>query len=737
MSSISIGHNNDAVRLIKEENDCTRAIPILNRALLAVFGDRHSAAGNNRESASLRTRMQLLVTTTDEEGDEHYYRDDQYDEGMTTFSRPLFIYPSCSNISVVEATIYFNLGIAHSRKDHNDAGEALNFLRKSLDVVNQYVSCQFNYSPSGEDFSPVPHLIEFNIGHAHWRAGNHSEAAKSYRRVLNTLLVQTPTDGLQDSSESSMHGDFELESPQSRHKPIIAAAFNCIAMVRFYEFTTISPQDRDTMEAKAADCLSFLNASLSLQMFLDNQEQTNEPQNFSRETATILNNIGRVKFAQLEHDEALEFYLRSYLQRRSLLGDDHLDVAATLFNIAQTKEELGNTGEAIVHYERFLSIATAKLGAGHSDIIKVLIILGESYDKVDDLEKSQNSFYRALQAAQDATDRDDGVIATIFNKLGNVLYDRNQDQDALAVYSAGLEMERSIYPVMHKNIAVTLTNIARVQLQMGFYDEALTSFGEALQIVEVVGSIEESANIRASIGLIHELQGDFLSAIHKFQLVLKAREEFYGPDHFQVSVTLNALGLVQSKAGELHSSLVSFLKSLKIRRNLENCSKQALITAYYNVATLHKSIGELSFALRLFDEILCMERKIVYETEDGKGGDDQSTPNDLICTLKQVFLIYKELEDEKSGMKFLIEAAEVCANNRDVIDRRQACQIYTLLGDEFLTGGDVSTAMGYYTVYVRLFGWEDYDYNQQGRYRRIQADWYCRKRFCITVAPAA
>ena len=36
------------------------------------------------------------------------------------------------------------------------------------------------------------------------------------------------------------------------------------------------------------------------------------------------------------HDKALELYSQALEMRRRLLGDDHLDVAATIYNAGQT-----------------------------------------------------------------------------------------------------------------------------------------------------------------------------------------------------------------------------------------------------------------------------------------------------------------------------------------------------------------------------------------------------------------
>eukprot|EP00957_Ditylum_brightwellii_P165637 12609165-Ditylum_brightwellii.AAC.1 len=58
--------------------------------------------------------------------------------------------------------------------------------------------------------------------------------------------------------------------------------------------------------------------------------------NEHRDVATTLNNIGRIHFAYGEYDEAHDIYTEALRQRRAILGSDHLDVVASIYNLGQT-----------------------------------------------------------------------------------------------------------------------------------------------------------------------------------------------------------------------------------------------------------------------------------------------------------------------------------------------------------------------------------------------------------------
>jgi len=693
--------NNKAVALI-QDNESSSAIEFLNRALLCFVAS----------PAQHYNRPRHHDPQTNWVESEHYYTADQYDEGMTTFSLARPILPGCTNRATIEATIFFNLAIAHTRIQ--EEAEATLLFTKALEVVTRLGSR--DEQPSG----PASHAILHNIGHAHFRAGNNGDALESYSQALEHLLDQR--------SRKSCQGDQNSSS--------ISATLNCIAMVHFHDLSHLSSGDLDnSMETNTTICLGTLNGALSMRSnFNDTNEGSQGNHAAWREIATIINNIGRVKFARGEYGEALQFYMEAYHHRRTTLGDNHLDVAATLFNIAQTHEQLHNTDDAIANYKAFLLIATSKLGEDHGDVVKVLLVIGEIYERIDELEEAYTFLSHALRFARLAVEPAYEIIATILNKLGNVLYDQNKDEAALASYEQGLIIERNLYPSLHKNIAVTLLNIARIDQEMGRYMRALTLFSEALQIARVLNGdrSEEVANILSSIALVNELRGDYSTAVAELTEVLETRQELFGAEHFLVSVTLNSLGLAQSKEGSLNSALISFLRSLQIRRICPESNTRALVTSCYNAATVCKSVGELDQALRLYEEILELERGCAANTDD-----DSYAPVDLVATLKQLFLICQESGDEASALKHLLEAAQICADNAAAIHAQDASHIHQLLGDTYLVKGDTSTAMKFYTIATRLYRWNDNGLDLQGAFERCRVGLYCRHNLRAAAAAAA
>ena len=64
-----------------------------------------------------------------------------------------------------------------------------------------------------------------------------------------------------------------------------------------------------------------------------------------REVATTMNNVGRVYYMLGNHTAALATYIEAYRLRKELLPANHLDMAASAYNLGQTHHQLGNLDE--------------------------------------------------------------------------------------------------------------------------------------------------------------------------------------------------------------------------------------------------------------------------------------------------------------------------------------------------------------------------------------------------------
>jgi len=240
----------------------------------------------------------------------------EYDEGMNSYNRPLCIDSSSFHNVDYQRTmapvLLFNIGQLHVLEGNDRV--ATNYFMYALDSVNHNSGRQYSILPSNSahiiDAIPILH----NLGHIYYRAKEYNLAMNMYTQAL-------------DIAKLSPHEKKNLQAS--------ASSLNCLGVILFHT----SPGNSKSIE--------MLNTSLSIRESILNTcpPSCNKKYALQQEIATTMNNIGRVHYRLGEHSKALQIYIKAYELRKDLLPKDHLDLAASAYNLAQTHHQLGNLDE--------------------------------------------------------------------------------------------------------------------------------------------------------------------------------------------------------------------------------------------------------------------------------------------------------------------------------------------------------------------------------------------------------
>ena len=95
--------------------------------------------------------------------------------------------------------------------------------------------------------------------------------------------------------------------------------------------------------------------------------------------ATVTNNLGELAFAQKRYSDAERLYSRALQIRRSLLGEDHPDVAVVLSNLAATFDKLNRYADAQPLLKEALAIDERSLGPKSAVVAQDLETLASFY----------------------------------------------------------------------------------------------------------------------------------------------------------------------------------------------------------------------------------------------------------------------------------------------------------------------------------------------------------------------
>lgn len=402
--------NNDAAHDIGT-GKYKRAISSLNKALLVCH--QHSSSSTQQLQHDEKIREDELPL--------------EYDEGMDLFLEPFIISPSKAHCErFVKVVIFYNLGIAHLRCRNNE--DALAYFEKVFSENMTLQSFNFSSAALSLDKNEIIALYH-NLGYAYFLCERSTESLLFYNKALKLVL--------------EMYGYYHIH---------VSCTLNCLGVIHLHSMT-----DKDN----TSEVLGLFTEALAI-----NQAILDEGQAHAL-NATIMNNIGRIRFVRKEYDLAKAMYEESYSTRLRLYGDDHIDVAAVHYNLGEVNHLLGNLDKAIYFYREFLTIVLIKLNQKHFDAVLALKKLGQIYHNRNDCDRAIEVYVKALEIVKESLGEYHIETASLLNKIGNICYERQEFLIAMRVYEDGLKIEQKIFDAYHPNIVITMINIARIHHQEG------------------------------------------------------------------------------------------------------------------------------------------------------------------------------------------------------------------------------------------------------------------------------
>ncbi|GFH51092.1 hypothetical protein CTEN210_07568 [Chaetoceros tenuissimus] len=605
-----------------------------------------------------------------------------FTEGMEFFSCPLFSNGTGPlGISKIhaESITCFNRGIKKVQEGDDRRG-----------IVYFKQSCQtLEDSPCNLMTDILQAIYKLNIGHSHWRLKEIDLSISAYKGCATIF--------------SKSYKEASSPREELRHlcllsKWIGAAAINCIAVANLQTL----PVDETLFSDKIRECEILLSSSVkTLKISSSHFSPLFGDDRFFELLATFSNNLGRVHYCADRLEAAYELYQESLELRSQMVRVYKPDVAVLFYNMGQVCNANQNYEKAFSFYNKFLSSINAEWGFGNETAVRGVL------DLADVCLRMESGYDKAEEALSCClVDRlSDSLKVQVLDKLGHILVLQSNLEKALEVFHESILVERQFRGEgSNINVVTKCYSIAMILTENGFLCEAHCIFEKTLKFLEdmkQVPSLEDfvkrtSIEIRNAMASIWKELDDFSKAEKELLIALELKREHYGPDHYELSSTLNSLGLVQYALGNFHSALNSFIQCRTIRTQSPESSTQSLLSITYNIAGIYKSIGEYELALSSFQEVLSAERS-----------GPISDPQDIVNNFFQMFSVYKSMNREEEGIPHLREATRFCATYKAEISNELGITVYCALGNVLLMNDNKKEALELYTTSMKLFDWQE------------------------------
>jgi CHAT domain-containing protein len=310
--------------------------------------------------------------------------------------------------------------------------------------------------------------------------------------------------------------------------------------------------------------------------------------------------------------ETRELAERAVAIKQAHVDRRHLEMAASLRNLAIVFEETENRDEAESLYKRIIKIKERHLDRDDPEIAVSLNDLASLYShRLQRYDEAEELYERALAIRQRALPADDPLIALSLSNLALLKKETGEYEEAAVLFERAIEIkQRTSTPV---DLAWTLNGLAILQEQTGNYDEALINYERACESFESAFSDEHiyfawCQNNKAN--LLMEL-GEYAEARRLFERALEIKQrEALDED---VAITLTNLGSLLHRTGDYAGARQAFEKGLEIRTRMLPAGADSVAMSHHRLGALLADTGDLDGAQEHYQNALDIWESLLGE----------------------------------------------------------------------------------------------------------------------------
>ena len=217
------------------------------------------------------------------------------------------------------------------------------------------------------------------------------------------------------------------------------------------------------------------------------QVASGELSSHPRSQARLMLTMGRVYRQLALFDPALPL-LEEALWLRRELGDDELETALAIDQLASLHHDRGDYERAEPLYRQALAVREEELGSGDQLVAVSLNNLAFLYLAQSRDEAAEPLLLRTLEIQRGLLGDEDPRLAGSLNNLGDLYRSRGENERAEQLFRHAIELQENLLEADHPNLAFSLNNLAAIYLDRDEAGRAEPLFLRALAIQERVFS---------------------------------------------------------------------------------------------------------------------------------------------------------------------------------------------------------------------------------------------------------
>ena len=324
--------------------------------------------------------------------------------------------------------------------------------------------------------------------------------------------------------------------------------------------------------------------------------------------------------AALQHGDDAVTRFAACLDRRP--GGEPEELVTAILAMAGFRTELADYTTA----ERLCQRALAVLDMRDNRKLRVVALV-----RLGSVQRLHGEFHRAEEALRSAVALagqqpvDPALLCVAHNGLGIVFKETGRYQAAAQEYDVAFGLSESAIELA----AAVHHNLAGLAYAEGRLVEAETWARQGLVLrerVDPAGSTGIAGDI-CVLGAVLVARQRYAEAEELLRRALGIWTARFGPEHYEVSVCLHNLAVLQQRRGEADAALLSFQEALRIRERVLGAAHPELAVVLNSLAAFHEDQGRTDEAAAYTSRAKELSGRETV-SDDGAGGAREHSGSD-------------------------------------------------------------------------------------------------------------
>ena len=204
-------------------------------------------------------------------------------------------------------------------------------------------------------------------------------------------------------------------------------------------------------------------------------------------------------------------------------------------------------------------------GGDTLELATTLSNIGYAKQQLEDFEGALEANQECLRLRREAFGDTHEEVASTLSHIALVLLKLERHDIALQVFTEAYRIRKTTLSCDTSNLAFTMYNIAHIYHHQGSHENALKFYLATVEVEKGLGIARVDLSITYyNIGQLFYQRGEMELALTKFNEALEIERECYGANHPTCARTLNEIGNIEMRLGNLEGMMKCYTEALRI-----------------------------------------------------------------------------------------------------------------------------------------------------------------------------